>query len=140
MSDSSRVVGEKDAHDQLRLILTSAHKEFKVRPCELTSAAAAGFSSMLALPLVVPPAAPPGVTPSVLRSYEKSVFAALERLLRESSAAGQGTPADPVVLYPTVPCDIRIAVPALRLAIEVGCPEDFFDTAIGRRPPRSDEL
>ncbi|CAK0889193.1 unnamed protein product, partial [Prorocentrum cordatum] len=113
--------------DQLRLAANSADVEFAVQPGELPPAAGPLFEELLR-----PPGAPDGSAAAGaarLRSYERSVFSALERLLGEWNAAGfPGVPrAEAVALLPLAPCVARVAVPAWRVVVQVGLPEDFFE-------------
>jgi len=120
---------EPQSQEQLRLVVASAHLEFKVAPGDLPPSAATHFAQLLEGP-VTPHV---GVRPSSseLQSYERSVHTALERLLREWTDATAGTgvpPAELAIFHPTLVCNVRIAVPAWCVAVEVGHPEDLVTT------------
>ena len=105
-----------------RMVVASASMEFGVQAAELTAAAATRFRQVQR-----PQHAVAILSQSMndLQSYERSVFKALEKLL----AARCKAPGPPAVVgqFMAPCCDVRLAVPAWEVAVEVGLKNHLFE-------------
>ncbi|CAE7204573.1 ercc6l [Symbiodinium sp. CCMP2456] len=103
-----------------RTVVASASLEFGVQAGDLSDAAATRFHE------VQRPERVSGQSVDCLQSYERSVFKALEKLLAEKFRLKPPVP-KLEALHPTSCCDVRLALPALKLAVEVGLKGDLFE-------------
>ena len=67
-----------------------------------------------------------GQSVDCLKSYERSVFKALEKLLTEKFRLKPPVP-KLEAMHEASCCDVRLALPALKVAVEVGLKGDLFE-------------
>ncbi|CAJ1423839.1 unnamed protein product [Effrenium voratum] len=110
-----------------RLVASCAATEFGLKPGDFSAEAAEAFAALLQ---------PREAESPELRSLERQLLEALERFVDDwksknpwalQADASHGTSAPCVSInHPTPPCEIRLAVPAWKVAFQVGHAEDFF--------------
>ncbi|CAE7251600.1 unnamed protein product [Symbiodinium sp. CCMP2592] len=117
---------ESSATEEIaRAVVASASLEFGVQAGDLSDAAAKRFQEVQR-PAKLPLEKVSGQSVDYLRSYERSVFKALEKLLTEKFRLKPPVP-KLEAMHSASCCNVRLALPALKVAVEVGLKGDLFE-------------